>query len=79
MTLIYLTLKLIDWQTLWIQLENDFNLPNSQTYGRNSKHWVNLRMTLIYLTLKPLLDFFCEDYLENDFNLPNSQTKDITH
>ena len=52
MTLIYLTLKLYQIYIFNVKLENDFNLPNSQTTTRLYLAGAGLRMTLIYLTLK---------------------------
>ena len=52
MTLIYLTLKHAFNDIVIVNLENDFNLPNSQTNSFVTTSLINLRMTLIYLTLK---------------------------
>ena len=52
MTLIYLTLKPLILSITTSSLENDFNLPNSQTYCSRETIEQFLRMTLIYLTLK---------------------------
>ena len=55
-------------------VENDHNLPNSQTQLFNLKKILMLRMTIIYLTLKQNRGLLFGSMVENDHNLPNSQT-----
>ena len=74
MTIIYLTLKLQHAINNNNMVENDHNLPNSQTPGERRNYFIMLRMTIIYLTLKLFEGSSTDNYVENDHNLPNSQT-----